>query len=158
MMTPVQDSWNAKPNGVMIALVPTDTSWCQQKCPHLTLVYAGTIEDLKPSQFNELGKEASDLALLARPISLRVTGTEEFGGDSADNPPVEVLTLESTPELRAMRRAVEGWNVSEWPFNPHVTVGPQGTVVQNAPTSLYFDKIMVAWGDQELVFKLRSGI
>src|SRR5690348_2540844 len=106
-----QDAPTPNPNktGVMIALLPTNTSWCQQACPHLTLVDAGTTDDLSPTDFNELGKEASDLSILGRPITLRVTGTEEFGGDSPDNPPVEVLTLESTPELRAMRRAVESW-------------------------------------------------
>lgn len=158
--TPVSEApaassdWNDKPDGVMIALIPDNTEWCKLKCPHLTLVYAGTVDKLKPTDFNELGKEASDLSVLSRPITLKVSGTEEFGGDTADNPPVEVFTLQSTPELRAMRRAVEHWNVSEWPFTPHVTIGPRGTLVDVVPTMLRFSKLMVAWGDQELIFNL----
>lgn len=140
--------------GVMIALIPTNTDWCKIKCPHMTLVYVGKVEDLNPTMFNELGKEASDLAVLSRPISLKITGSEEFGDGTPDSPIVEVFTLESTPELRAMRRAVEQWNASEWPFTPHVTIGPQGTIVDNPPSSLLFDKLMVGWGDQELVFSL----
>ena len=143
--------------GVMIALIPTNTEWCKTKCPHMTLVYVGKVEDLNPTFFNELGKEASDLAVLTNPFSLRVTGTDEFGGNTADNPPVEVFTLESTPQLRALRRAVEKWDASEWPFTPHVTIGPRGTIVENPPSFLRFDKLMVAWGDQELVFSLTGG-
>lgn len=143
--------------GVMIALIPTNTEWCKQKCPHMTLVYVGTTDELNPTMFNELGKEASDLAVLSRPLTLKVTGTAEFGGDTVDNPPVEVFTLESTVELRALRRAVEKWSASEWPFNPHVTIGPRGTMVENPPTFLRFDKLMVAWGDEELVFSLTGG-
>lgn len=147
----------ATSGGVMLALIPTNTEWCKAKCPHMTLVYAGQVTDLKPTDFNELGKEASDLALLSRPITLKVAGTEEFGDGSVDNPMVEVLTLQSTPELRAMRRAVEGWDASSFPFTPHVTVGPIGTLVDpmTMPTWLTFNKLMVAWGsDQELIFSL----
>lgn len=155
--TPAQPN-DPNKTGVMIALIPTDTTWCQQMCPHMTLVYAGTTDELSPGAFNELGKEASDLAVLSRPLTLKVTGQQEFGGDTPDNPPVEVFTLESTVELRAMRRAVEGWNASDFPFNPHVTIGPRGTVVPDPPTFLRFDKIMVAYGDQELIFSLRGSI
>lgn len=141
-------------DGVMIALVPTNTEWCKIACPHMTLVYVGQVGDLKSTIFNELGKEASDLALLSRPITLKVSGTEEFGGQG--DPAVEVLTLQSSPELRAMRRAVEHWNASDWPFNPHVTVGPVGTSIDPMimPTMLTFDKLMVAWGTDELIFSL----
>lgn len=151
-------TWDDSNNsdGVMIALVPRDASWCKMKNPHMTLVYVGKVADLRVGLFNELGKEASDLALLGRPITLKVSGTEEFGGDG--DPTVEVFTLQSTPELRAMRRAVEQWNASEWPFNPHVTIGPLGTVVDIVPDFITFDKLMVSWGDQELLFSLRSSL
>lgn len=147
-------------DGIMMALIPTNTAWCKIKCPHLTLVYAGKVEDRKPGDFNELGKEASDLALLTNPITLKVTGTDEFGSGDVGDPKVEVLTLGSTPELRAMRRAVEIWNVSDFPFVPHVTVGPIGTIVDPdlMPSYLMFDRLSVCWGEQELIFSLRTGM
>ncbi len=55
--------------------------------------------------------------MLANPPFLKVLGTDIFG----DEEKVNVLRLQPTPELLAMRRSVENWNASEHPFNPHVT-------------------------------------
>lgn len=140
--------------GVMLAFLPTDGSWCQQPLPHLTLVYAGTIQDLAETVLNELAKDALTVARQTRPFSLDVTGIEVFGGDSEDNPKVDVLTLQPTPSILAARHLVENWNASQHPFNPHVTVGPEGSASGNLPTQLYFDRILVAWGNRNLVFPL----
>jgi hypothetical protein len=36
-------------SSVMVALLPTTTYWCHQELPHVTLIYAGQIPDLKPT-------------------------------------------------------------------------------------------------------------
>ncbi len=147
-------------NSVMIALLPMTTDWAKVALPHLTLVYAGPLEDLKPTDFNEMAKEASMLAMTHRPLQLRVKAFEIFGQEPER---VEVLTLYPTPELMQMRQRVVSWNVSNFSFNPHVTVGPVGTMFQNlqpidlmrVPPAIAFDRIMVMWGEEQLTFWLR---
>lgn len=135
----------------MIALLPVSTEWCKIDLPHMTLVYAGEIPDLPEGTFNELAKAASSISMLAPPISLAVTGVEVFG----DEEKVDVLRLETTPELLAMRKIVEPWNRSTYPFNPHCMIGPVGSLDQVAPTRLGFNRIYVGWGEQNLTFNLR---
>lgn len=146
---------NGFSNGVMIALLPTTTDWCKQEFPHMTLVYAGKKDGLKPTTFNELAKDAASIAMLSNPITLRVTGVEVFGAGDLDNPKVDVLRLEPTQELLAMRRVVESWNASEFPFKPHVTIGPQGAYLEYPPRVLTFDRVAVGWGDESLVFLMK---
>lgn len=136
----------------MLALLPTDTEWCKIELPHLTLVYAGLKSDLPVTAFNDLAKDAAMLAALSPGIGLRVVAREQFGpnGDLVD-----VFRLQPTTELWAMRRAVERWNKSEFPFNPHVTIGPSGTIVDIVPRGLYFDRLYVGWGDESLTFWLK---
>lgn len=139
-------------NSVMIALLPTSSDWCRIELPHMTLVYAGEIgEDLTPSDFNALAKDAASIAQLSAPIFLKVSGVEEFG----DTDKVDVLRLSATPELLAMRSLVEHWDASEYPFNPHATIGPAGSFLEFPPMYLSFDRIMVGWGEEQLVFWLR---
>ncbi len=140
---------------VMIALLPTNAEWCKIGLPHLTLVYAGEIKDLNITDFNELGKDASMLAMLSRPLTLRVTGIEVFG-DWGDEK-VNVLRLQPSPELWSMRRAVERWNKSEHPFRPHCTIGPVGVQIQEMPRYLTFNRMLVGWGKEKLTFELNSG-
>jgi 2'-5' RNA ligase len=140
--------------GVMLAFLPTDGSWCQQPLPHLTLVYAGSIEDLPVTAFNDLAKDAITVARQTRPFSLDVTGIDQFGEGSEDNPSVDVLTLKPIPSLLAARHLVDGWNASQHPFNPHCTIGPEGSAQGNLPVQLYFDRILVAWGNRNIVFNL----
>lgn len=142
----------------MIALVPTTDDWCRQKCPHMTLVYAGKLIDLKPGDFNALAKDACSIAMVTNPINLRVTGVDVFGTDP--DPKVDVLTLQPNAELLSLRHMVEAWNASEHDFNPHCTIGPAGGYTEEPPYALSFDKIMVGWGDQQLIFRLKplSGI
>ncbi len=137
---------------VMIALLPVTNDWCHIDLPHMTLVYAGTTEDLKPTVFNELAKDAASIAMLANRPVLKVLGTDVFG----DEEKVDVLRLQPTPELLAMRRTVENWNASEHPFNPHVTIGPTGSFVEVIPTYLAFNRIMVQWGEENLTFWLKT--
>ncbi len=138
---------------VMLALLPISSEWCRIELPHLTLVYAGKKEDLAPGAFNELAKDASMLAMLTTPLTLRVIGTEVFGGRGYDDK-VDVLRFQSTPELLAMRRTVERWNASEFEFKPHATIGPTGTFVE-MPRFVAFNRIMVGWGKENLTFSLK---
>lgn len=137
--------------GVMIALLPITTDWCKIECPHMTLVYAGKKTELKSTAFNELAKDASALSMLSRPLMLKVTGVDLFGIEDD----VKVFTLRPSSELSAMRRFVDHWNASEHPFNPHVTIGPRDTVVEQIPSYLAFDRIMVGWGDEQLTFSMK---
>lgn len=144
-------------DGVMIALLPTSSDWCNIELPHLTLVYAGTTADLKTTDFNELAKDAASLAMLSRPIFLRVLGVEVFG----DTEKVNALKLQPSSELWAMRRFVEDWNASSFPFNPHCTIGPpssptQGYLEDPAPRALGFDRIYVGFGEQNLTFLMNG--
>ena len=135
----------------MIALLPVTTDWCRIQCPHMTLVYVGELKDLRPTVFNELAKEASAIATLAKPITLEVTGVEMFGEQSD----TMVLTLRANAELLAMRKVVEEWNGSQFPFNPHVTVGPASSHLEVTPKLLSFDRIMVGWGKEQITFNLK---
>jgi 2'-5' RNA ligase len=142
--------------GVMIALLPITADWCKQDLPHLTLVYAGTVSQMKPTDFNNLAKDAASLAQLASPFFLRVVAMEKFGtpGDEVD-----ALRLMPTTELWAMRRFVEDWNQSEHSFNPHVTIGPAGSgaSLDVVPQAIGFNQIYVGWGDDGLAFNLTRG-
>ena|SRR5690348_14997775 len=141
-------------DGVMVALLPMTNDWCKIELPHLTLVYVGTTEDLKPGDFNELAKDASMLASLSSSLTVSVIGVKQFG---PDNDKVDALDLRPTPELWAMRRALESWNASQFPFNPHCTIGPVGSAatLDFIPRALAFDKIYVGWGTECLTFSLR---
>lgn len=139
-------------DGVMIAFLPTNSEWSTLELPHLTLVYAGSKEDLGASDFSALVKDAAALALLTHPFSLQVLGVEMFG----DTEPVKVLRFRATPELMAARRYVDGWNKSEFPFKPHSTIGPASNFVDMIPRMVRFDKLCVAWGPEVITFGLNS--
>lgn len=139
-------------SGVMVAFLPTFSDWCKQDLPHMTLVYAGTIDKLRPTDFNTLAKDTASIAMLSPSFALRVMGVEVFG----DEDKVDVLSFLPTPELLAMRRMVESWNASQHPFNPHATIGPQGSAGIDIPKYVNFDRIMVGWGDERLTFWLKQ--
>lgn len=140
----------------MIALLPTTTDWCKIKLPHMTLVYAGETKDLKATAFNALAKDACSIAMVCPRITLEVLGKEVFGNWS-DKPQdqVDVFRLRETSELSAMRKLVEHWNASEFPFNPHVTVGPVGQTFVENPRYLTFDRVLCGWGEEYLTFRMR---
>lgn len=56
----------------------------------------------------------------------------------------------------AMRSFVEKWNRSKHPFNPHATIGPVGMLPSTIPSSLYFNRLILSWGTDNLVFQLNS--
>lgn len=140
-------------NHVMIALLPISSDWCNIDLPHMTLVYSGKIEDHSPSDFNDMAKDAASIAMLAKPITLAVTGIKPMG------PPEDVvaaLMLRSTTELMAMRNFVERWDRSEYPeFVPHATIGPYPVSQPLDVGYVAFDRIMVSWGTERITFWLR---
>lgn len=149
------DAADDYPESAMICLLPIMDDWCKIKLPHMTLVYVGKITDLKPTTFNELAKDASSLATVTNPLTIRTTGVEAFGnwGNGGE---VDVIRLQLTPELMAMRRFVNDWNASEYPFNPHCTVGPKGSAsMVPIPPAIAFDRIAVGWGKDLVSFWLR---
>lgn len=147
------DAADASPDdGVMIALLPMTDDWCKIDLPHMTLVYAGLKSDLQPNAFNELAKDAASIAMLSRNITLRVTGVEVFG----DVEKVDVLRLQPTSELLAMRRMVEDWNASKHDFNPHCTIGPQGTYLPDVPRYIAFNRVYVGYGNENLTFLMKN--
>ncbi len=156
----MEDYEDSAKSGAMVALLPITDEWCKIKCPHLTVVYAGDVKDLRPSDFNEMAKEAADIALFCPPLTLTVTGQQVFGDGSQDNPAVDVFTLRPSQELLAIRRRLEGWNKSDFPFAPHVTIGPHvdGSYMppEYQPRLIAFNRLIVSFGDQDLVFWLRN--
>jgi 2'-5' RNA ligase len=116
----------------------------------MTLVYAGTIDTLVPSAFNDLAKDAASIAILTRPFALTVRDVDVFG----ETDKVNVLRFRSTPELLALRKYVEHWNASQHPFNPHATIGPASSYVEMRPGIVSFDRIMVGWGVEQITFNL----
>lgn len=147
-------------DNIMVALIPTETGWCKIDFPHVTLVYGGKVADAKSFWFNEMAKAVSSLSMIAQPIFLKVTGLDTMGNGEQ----VDVLRLESTPELLAMRSFVQQWDSGEFPdYLPHATIGPVGTgpstmmdTMNPMPIALYFDRIAVCWGDTKLTFWLRK--
>jgi len=151
----MDDNEQEHDKSVMIALLPTSSEWCHIELPHMTLVFCGKVTDHddNPLAFNEMCKDACTIAMLGRPPTLQVTTREKFGnwGDGE----VDVFRLRNTPELQAMRNIVEKWDASEFPFNPHVTIGPVGSSVPEPPRYITFRRIGVFWGrDQELTFNM----
>lgn len=138
---------------VMIALLPITTDWCHIEKPHMTLVYAGRIDDQPRDGFNQMAKDASSIAAVFRPMTLRVLGKDIFG-DEEDK--VDVFLLEKTPELEAMQHFVDIYNASEHLFRPHVTIGPAGQHYEIPPRFIAFDRIQVSWGKEDLTFWLKK--
>lgn len=161
----------------MIAYLPEDGSWCRQDLPHMTLVFAGPINQMQESDLNEMGKDAISAARITGPFSLPVTSVEQMGeGQEA----VDALVLYPTPQLLLARNIVMRWNKSEFTeFKPHATIGPVGSafadtvpfynsgldvsesryqMMKNSalPDRLYFNRITVCWGDKKLVFNTNS--
>lgn len=137
----------------MIALLPATSFWCKNELPHLTLVYAGEIEEREPTDYNKMAKDAASLAMLTRPITLQVSDVEVFGEEEK----VDVLRFQASSELEAMRHTVEAWDTSDYDkFKPHATMGPVGTrMLVSTPEAVTFDRIYVGWGEECLTFWLK---
>lgn len=138
----------------MVALLPINSDWCKMDLPHLTIVYCGKMSDMQPTGFNALAKDVMSIAMMTNPVTLRVKGVEVFGTEDTER--VDVLRMQLSPELYAMRHFLQDWDTGEFPdFKPHCTIGPMGTFVQDVPSYVAFDRIMVAWGEDQLTFWLR---
>lgn len=139
-------------HSVMVALLPINDDWCKIALPHLTLVYVGNTSELRPTDFNELGKMASETASKYGVVQLSVKGVEVFG-DEPDR--VQVLTFVNNPKLAQMQLPYASWSASKYPFNPHSTIGPVGSFTPPAPPAVAFDRIGVFWGEDSMVFWLK---
>lgn len=142
-------------DNIMIALLPTNTSWSKIDCPHLTLVYSGKIEEHYANDFNSMAKDVSALASISPMIMGEVTGIERMGPPEE---PVAALMIRPSQEILALRSFLVKWDRSEWPeYRPHATIGPYPVGLSGMDVrQLVFDRIMVAWGDSNLVFSLRK--
>lgn len=140
--------------GIMLAFLPSNAEWCKIELPHMTLVYAGTIDKRSLSDFSALAKDAATISMLLSPFILAVAGLSVFG----DEEKVDVLRFRPTPELLAARRIVDKWNASQHSFKPHATIGPaQAHIdVRDYPRMVRFDMLMVGWGDEQLTFNLNN--
>lgn len=154
----------------MIAFLPANGSWAKQDFPHLTLVFGGPIEGRELTEFNDMGKDAIIAARTIGSFSLNVTGVEELGDEGEE---VDALILYPTPQLLVARNLVEKWDKSGFPdYKPHVSIGPAGSAyadnvqVNNnsdmypgqrpavLPSTIYFDRLAICWGDKRLIFNL----
>ena len=136
---------------VMVGLLPTHAEWAKHGFPHMTLVYCGKTDSFSPTDYNEIGKVASEVAKKHRSLELLTLAHRVFGDQPEQ---VDVFTLRSTTELAAIRSRFLQWNESEYPFTPHVTIGPRSSYVPEMPFSIVFDRIIVKWGEQDLTFWL----
>lgn len=156
----------------MVAFLPANGSFVKQDFPHMTLIYNGPITDRDKSDFNAMGKDGISAARATGSFSLNVTGVETLG-DAGEE--VDVLTLYPTPQLLVARQLVEKWDKSGFPkFLPHVTIGPAGSAYAQImldnpdevsyssrrrdilPSSIYFDRLAVCWGNDRLIFSLNN--
>lgn len=138
-------------DGVMIAFLPTNGSFVLQDLPHMTLVYIGKVDDQSPTDLSELAKLTLTIARMTKPFDLKVTSLEVFG----DEEKVDVLTLFPTPELLTARSLAGAWDEGKHDFNPHVTIGPEGSAGKiSLPTHLFFNRICLTWGERVLSFSL----
>ena len=149
-------------DNVMVALLPIISDWANIEFPHLTLVYAGKKSELSPSSIDGLSKAALSIAMLGTPITLRTLTKDVFGQGTDDDPKVDVLRFHPNLDLLKMRSIVEDWDASDFPFNPHLTVGPEGTWKFDAsPVMVAFDRVALVIGNESQEFRMsldRSGM
>jgi 2'-5' RNA ligase len=156
----------------MIAFLPANAAWVKQDFPHMTLVYAGPIADRETSDLNVMAKDGISAARATGSFTLNVTGVETLG-DAGEE--VDALMLYPTPQLIVARQMVEKWNRSEFSdLLPHVSIGPAGSAFSRPsedrfvdsnfterrrnvlPSSVYFDRLAVCWGNDRLIFSLNN--
>lgn len=153
---------NSNETNIIVALIPQDSSWTKVETPHMTLVSIGNVEDLKVNRFNELAKDVASIAMLSNPIMAKVMGKDVMGTDQR----VDVLLIDPSPEILSIHRMLRDWDNGDFPsFEPHVTVGPEGSWNQNwdmstngmpMPMYITFDRIMILWGSEKLPFWLKK--
>lgn len=156
----------------MIAFLPANGLWVKQDFPHLTLVYGGPIAGRDKSEFNAMGKDGISAARVTGSFSLNVIGVETLGDPGEE---VDALMMHPTAQLLVARQIVQKWDKSGFPnLLPHVSVGPAGSAFAQQvpsdtndltytnrrrdilPSSVYFDRLAICWGDDRLIFNLSS--
>lgn len=140
---------------VMVALIPIGPEWPDVEYPHLTLCYAGSASDLSVADLDGLSKAALSIGLMSRPLTLRVLTKDVYGEGTEDNPKVDVFRFHPNVELSKMRMAVEDWNASKFPFNPHMTVGPEGSFKGRIPSWVAFDRVAFCKGQERQEFQMK---
>lgn len=140
---------------VMIALLPKETAWAgSQKLLHMTLVYAGNIQELAPYEHNEMLKKAMMIAATTRPLVLQTMRVETLG-EAADA--VDAVIVNPSGDLVSLSKECRPWNASQYrDWVAHITVGKSGTFKGTLPTTLTFDRILVAWGEQHTIYPLKG--
>ena len=138
-------------DSVMVAFLPTTSEWCKQDMPHLTFIYAGELDQLTFKNRGTMIAESLIIAETVSPFTLDVEGLETFGKDDDQ---VDVLKLNRPDWLVRIRRPFDHLDASEYPFSPHCTIGPLGSADEVLPSSLTFDRICVAWGEELTTFEL----
>jgi 2'-5' RNA ligase len=139
---------------VMVALLPIFSDGMNVEFPHLTLVYAGRLEDLSPSDLDGMSKAAASIAMLSRPVTLRTLTKDIFGEGTDDSPKVDVLRFHPNLDLLKMRATLQDWDVSQFQFSPHMTIGPEGSWNGEIPRIVAFDKVCFAKGTERQEFHL----
>jgi 2'-5' RNA ligase len=139
---------------VMVALLPIFSDGMQADFPHLTLVYAGRAGSLSAQDLDALGKTAASIAMMSRPVTLRTLTKDVYGEGTEDSPKVDVFRFHPNLEVYKMRNILQDWDVSKFPFNPHITVGDEGSWTGEVPRMVAFDKVCFAVGGQRQEFQL----
>lgn len=145
-------------DGVMVALLPIMSDGMQTDFPHLTLVFAGASGDLTPTSLDGLAKAAASFATWCRPITLRVLTKSVFGEGTQDNPKVDVLQFHPNLDLVKMRSLVDDWDVSKFPFRPHMTVGPESSWQGTLPRFVAFDRVAFVNGNDRQEFMMGNSV
>lgn len=141
--------------GIMVALLPSSADWADVELPHMTLVFAGKVDERNPGEFNELAKDAASIAMLSPGLFV----AENIGIDTFGPPEelVDAIVVRPTPEIMAARRFLEKWNRSEYPeFKPHITIGKHPAMLTNVPSRIVFNRLSVHWGNDSIAFWLRG--
>lgn len=95
------------------------------------------------------------IAIMQPPLYLKTTGLSVFGDDTEK---VNVITLQPSPEVWALHRALDEWDSGDYPFSPHCTIGPVELGVPDViPRAIGFNRVYCGYGTEGMVFNMSSG-
>jgi len=143
--------------GVMVCLYPKVGSclWASSP-PHLTLAFCGLVGETDVEEWSLT--QAARQANLYGPVSTLTRGVESFGPSER---PTQVVTLEVTERLQAMRDIVVPFHRSQFmEFRPHITVNTNIDLAQTTfgedryDHEVTFDRVAVHYGDRRAVWQL----
>lgn len=146
-------------SGIMVCLYPVAGSadWSKEEPPHLTLVYSGTVDDDAPPPQEALLIVARTIADTYGVQTIPVDCMGKLGEKGEAN----VVHMECSPDLAAMRAALVGYSRSQYVvFKPHVTIDNDGDEggMDDAPETITFDRIAVHYGEDVTVYPLQGAI